>query len=412
MAKAMMQNAPRLTDNEVIYLNRIVHGLSASPYFTVSDQIRAVGKRLQEVSPEYRLNTLQQAIGTESARVLSMNPPVSIPTGSEPQLALVQPSQPTRQNLHYADDLRHLPQLHYQLFEYPIYAQGFNVLFGNSGAGKSFVGIDISGRVSIAGGVVIYIAAEGLFGYSSRWECWKHHHGISSCKKLLFWDSPLSLPNPVDADSFMTQIAPFKPNLIIIDTVARCMAGYDENSTKDMSEFIAACDRMRQQLSVGILAIHHTGKDGRIRGSSVLFASADSVLFLKRDDTEIKLVNEADGGGKNKYSPEAPPRALTLMPVSVTVDGMAFDSAVLVDSHKQFVKEQQKLKHKHNQILEVIEGYQSGLNIKQIQDATGIANSSIYRLVRDLKEGDYVVDSSGGIAITDKGREVLLSDRT
>jgi len=60
----------------------------------------------------------------------------------------------------------------------------------------------------------------------------------------------------------------------------------------------------------------------------------------------------------------------------------------------------------------VIEGYQSGLNIKQIQDATGIANSSIYRLVRDLKEGDYVVDSSGGIAITDKGREVLLSDRT
>ena len=309
----------------------------------------------------------------------------------------------------YADDLRNLPQPRYALEEYPIYEQGLNVLFGASGAGKSFVAIDIAGRLARAGAVVVYIAAEGLFGYSARWECWKAHNGAAARENLIFWDSPLSLPNESELDSFMTQIAPHKPNVIIVDTVARCMPGYDENSTNDMGLFVSACDQMRHRMGVGVLAIHHTGKDGRIRGSSVLFASSDSVLFLKRDDTEIKIVNEADGGGKNKYSEEAPPRAMTLIPKRVEVEGKLFESAVLVDSHKVFVEEQQKLKRKHYQILEAIEGFDNGLTIKQIEDATQISNSSIYRLIRDLKEMQAVAEVNANLVITATGREALFN---
>ena len=99
---------------------------------------------------------------------------------------------------------------------------------------------------------------------------------------------------------------------------------------------------------------------------------------------------------------------MTLIPKAVEVEGKLFESAVLVDSHKVFVEEQQKLKRKHYQILEAIEGFESGLTIKQIEDATQIANSSIYRLIRDLKEVQAVTDVGSNIVITATGRQALF----
>jgi RecA-family ATPase len=51
----------------------------------------------------------------------------------------------------------------------------------------------------------------------------------------------------------------------VIDTLARSMAGGDENAAKGVGEFIAAIDRLRGDHAA--LVVHHTGKDGdRERG--------------------------------------------------------------------------------------------------------------------------------------------------
>jgi len=72
--------------------------------------------------------------------------------------------------------------------------------------------------------------------------------------------------------------------LIVLDTVAKCMIGLDENSVRDCGIFTAFVDSLRDEFECSILALHHFGKDaGRGgRGSSALPANFDTVIHLDR----------------------------------------------------------------------------------------------------------------------------------
>jgi RecA-family ATPase len=48
--------------------------------------------------------------------------------------------------------------------------------------------------------------------------------------------------------------------LVVIDTLARCMVGADENSARDMGEAIDALDRLRRAAGSCVLPVHHMGK--------------------------------------------------------------------------------------------------------------------------------------------------------
>ena len=60
------------------------------------------------------------------------------------------------------------------------------------------------------------------------------------------------------------------------------MAG-DENSTADMGGLIAATDRLRSDLGVAVVLVHHSGHNNkdRERGSSALRAAADISIRAK-----------------------------------------------------------------------------------------------------------------------------------
>lgn len=49
--------------------------------------------------------------------------------------------------------------------------------------------------------------------------------------------------------------------LIILDTLARCFGGSDENAAKDMGAFIQGCDAIKAATQATVLIIHHSGKD-------------------------------------------------------------------------------------------------------------------------------------------------------
>src|SRR5207248_655440 len=75
----------------------------------------------------------------------------------------------------------------------------------------------------------------------------------------------------------------------IVDPLAKHMTG-DENSTRDMGRVVSFLDELIQTYGLTVIVVHHTGKPARddpreggqrLRGSSALFAAADSVLLLE-----------------------------------------------------------------------------------------------------------------------------------
>jgi hypothetical protein len=78
--------------------------------------------------------------------------------------------------------------------------------------------------------------------------------------------------------------------LIVLDTLARCIPGADENSAQDVGRAVAAIDRIRAATGATVLLIHHTGKNGDSeRGSSALRGAADTMLAVSNDDGLIRV---------------------------------------------------------------------------------------------------------------------------
>jgi hypothetical protein len=83
------------------------------------------------------------------------------------------------------------------------------------------------------------------------------------------------------------------PGLLVVDTVARCMVGGDENSARDMGQFIENVSRFCEPYGAASLFIHHTGKNGvDERGSSALRGAADTVMAMRPEGSGLKLTCE------------------------------------------------------------------------------------------------------------------------
>ena len=85
-----------------------------------------------------------------------------------------------------------------------------------------------------------------------------------------------------DVSNFVSAIRELSvpPKLIILDTLSRVFGGGDENSPKDMGEFVGLVDFIRHATEATIRVVHHTGKNlskGE-RGSTVLRGAADVII--------------------------------------------------------------------------------------------------------------------------------------
>jgi hypothetical protein len=198
------------------------------------------------------------------------------------------------------------------------------LLYGKWGTGKSFIALDWG--ASIATGRnwqnrqtqrlrVLYIAAEGAFGLQARVTAWE-----TGWQRTIGDDDLSILPCAVNLtdDEQVAELAELVEHggygLVIIDTLARCMVGADENSAKDCGEVVDALTRLREATPGGlgvVLAVHHTGKDGKtFRGSSVFEAGADTVYAVTEDGGTITLDRE-----KRKDGPKEDTHELCLQSV-------------------------------------------------------------------------------------------------
>ena len=131
-----------------------------------------------------------------------------------------------------------------------------SVIFGDSNVGKTFFALDLARHIAggiewngrrVAGGPVLYIAAEGGHGFGNRVAAIEDREGLP------LWILPTSvdLCRP-DADTkaliglikHLSDIhGPYA--LIVIDTLARSMGSGDENASPDMGAFVRNLDRLR-----------------------------------------------------------------------------------------------------------------------------------------------------------------------
>ena len=310
-----------------------------------------------------------------------------------------------------ANDLKFLNPPVYVHPDYPIYSKGLNLVIAPSGTGKTFFVMLLGGYFIRVGLVVIFIVGEGLHGLAPRWEVLKADMRIGEeAQNLFFYREPVQFLDPVSVELFHSNLESqnLKPDFIVVDTMGRCSVGLEENSNKEVGLFIGAVDSVRKLYDCGVILVHHTGKNGQMRGAQKLFDSCDSALMLTKLDGKIKVSNSFDEGGKNKHRQEHDPMYFELVPRQVG----EWSSAVLVPSSAVIhtPKETGKLNPTQQTILETLDAYESGLKVKDIIASTSISQATVYRVLNQLLRSGYVVrdDGTERYAITDDGKQAWL----
>jgi uncharacterized membrane protein len=138
---------------------------------------------------------------------------------------------------------------------------------------------------------------------------------------------------------------------------------------------------------VGVLLVHHEGRNGEMRGASALDAAADSVLVLKRNERQIALYNDFSFGGKNKHQEEAPTLYFDFVPVDVTIQGALVNAAVVVRSEKAEEisdNNDEPLKGNDGKLIEVIEAH-NGITMQELIKTSGLSSSTVYERTKRLE---------------------------
>lgn len=199
-------------------------------------------------------------------------------------------------------------------------ARGTAMLYGASGSYKSFVALDWASCLAhghpgqweapMEANDVLYFAGEAPIGTAKyRRPAWVSWRGISSPHRLAIYPR---VPHLSDAEGWTDvkeDIAELgmNPKLIIIDTMARLLTGFDENSTKDATKATSFLEELSRYYDCLVLVVHHTGKDEArgARGSSAFFANMDTVLMTSKRGQgtllKVKKHKDADAPDKGIY---------------------------------------------------------------------------------------------------------------
>lgn len=211
--------------------------------------------------------------------------------------------------------------------------KGLAIIYGAPGSGKSFFVADLVAHVSaphkthwrdkkaITGGVA-YCFLEGGLGAQNRISAIKENIGdlgrfFSYPDSMNLSSAPLppdeSRPRVAECDakrlvaSILAQQG--EVSVVVVDTFSRAMSGKDENSSTEMTSFIAAMDYIAKELDCLVVVVHHSGKDQSrgARGHSSLLGAIDTEIEITRPNKELpgriaKLTKMKEGGDGHEFA--------------------------------------------------------------------------------------------------------------
>jgi hypothetical protein len=265
-----------------------------------------------------------------------------------------------------------------------------NLLYGKFSTAKTFVALDWAASVATARHWqnratiprrVLYVAAEGAFGFRGRiaaWEIgWQTKIADDNFHVLPY---PVNLTHYGEVNNLAALIDWSGYGFVILDTLARCMVGADENSAKDCGIVVDALTRILAHTPGGrgtVLGVHHAGKDGKtLRGSSAFEGGADTVYFTSRDGEVITLDRE-----KRKDGPETDRHELRLGPIEGT-------HSCVIESHLSTAttSRAKQLSRTYDACFSA-----TGCTSAALRDVADMKRDTYYRAVSDLlKAGELV----------------------
>lgn len=183
------------------------------------------------------------------------------------------------------------------------------ILCAESTAGKTFFALH--GAYCIAHGkpllgkrtrqcAVLYVALEGQSGFSRRTMAATRFHGDPG-PLFARLKTPICMGRSPAAERDTSRViaaakqlggqAKADVGLIVIDTLARALAGDNENEAAAISAVMTQANRIALETGAAVLILHHPGKDSTrgMRGSSALKADADVVMRIEQEG-EIRRV--------------------------------------------------------------------------------------------------------------------------
>lgn len=174
------------------------------------------------------------------------------------------------------------------------------MIYGPSGQRKTFFAVDLACSVAtglawhgrtVKAGAVLYVAAEGVRGIGQRFTAWQLHHRPEDQPRLEVLAEPVNLAAAGVGGLFAEWCHDREPALVVVDTLARCTVGAEENSAKDMGAIVEVLDRIRRATGACVAVVHHTGKDGSkgARGSTALRGAMDTELEVTSAGSTVTI---------------------------------------------------------------------------------------------------------------------------
>lgn len=274
------------------------------------------------------------------------------------------------------------------------------LLYGKWGSSKSFIALDWAS--SVASGRpwqgrrteqarVLYVVAEGAAGFAGRLDAWETGWQMRLDDRWMsFLPRPVNLVSGVDALVSLVRNEGY--GFIVLDTLARCMVGGDENSAKDAGVVVDAMTQLMYATPGRrgvVLGVHHTGKDGRtLRGSSAFEAGADTVYFTERDGQTVTLRRT-----KRKDGPESDIHALRLSPV-VGTESCVVEAGRRENFHENPAESTALLRNLMSDMFATTGVSNSELRALALEH--GMSQATFYRARADLLKDGWIINTGSG----------------
>ncbi|MET0705362.1 MAG: AAA family ATPase, partial [Tardiphaga sp.] len=139
-------------------------------------------------------------------------------------------------------------------------------------------------------GAVIYLCREGTRSLKFRLKAWELHRKAALAGKPFYLiEAPINFMQGTDVGVLLATVEAIaaKANApiasIFVDTVSRVLPGAKENQQEDMSLFVGACELLQHRFQCLVIGVHHTNKNGGIRGSTVIPGAGDFMIETRRE---------------------------------------------------------------------------------------------------------------------------------
>ncbi len=174
-------------------------------------------------------------------------------------------------------------------------AGSVSMLYGVSGTGKTFTGLDLALSIShgiswqgraVQQGTTWYINTEGKRGLKKRLQAWYQEHETLvptvDAFKIIPWPLDLRAYSQELMETINDQAVP--PTLLVIDNFSMCTSGIDQNKQEQVAPVLQLMNTIAADYNCHLLIIHHTNKAGDVNGTMAFRNHVDTMIELVKED--------------------------------------------------------------------------------------------------------------------------------